>query len=211
MSAHHKQSVLPEHRTGSRSGDRPGAPTDASPLGRELDVVKRDRFELLSAYLDGEVTPDERRLVHQWLQDDTAAQCLHARLLHLRRGFTGLSHPTSWQPTTPADEVAEGVIDRLNHRLSRTCMAGIAAAAIAVVGSLSGAVANRPWAPFLTQAEAPVSPEVPLEIALDQPAITIPKASVAPQHLTQAVGRELTNPAHEQTPSLRPGLSESEL
>lgn len=211
MSAYHKQSVLPEHRTDSRSGDRPGVPTDAPPLGHELDVVKRDRFELLSAYLDGEVTPDERRLIHQWLQDDTAAQCLHARLLHLRRGFTGLSHPTAWQPTTPADEVAEGVIDRLNHRLSRTCMAGIAAAAIAVVGSLSGAVGNRPWAHVLTQTEPPNSQEVPLEIALDQPAITIPKASVAPKHLTQLEGREIPNLSRERALPLGSGLPESDL
>ncbi|HEY9641900.1 MAG TPA: hypothetical protein V6C57_15540, partial [Coleofasciculaceae cyanobacterium] len=30
-------------------------------LANALDVEKRDRFELLSAYLDGEVTADEKR------------------------------------------------------------------------------------------------------------------------------------------------------
>jgi hypothetical protein len=216
MSAHRKQSVLPEHdrgdqNRGDQSCDRSIDPTDVAPLTRELDVVKRDRFELLSAYLDGEVTPDERRLVDQWLRDDTVAQCLHARLLHLRRGFTGLSHPSPGQSTPPATEVAEGVIDRLNHRFNRTCMAGIAAAAIAVVGSLSGAVGNRPWAQVVTEAEAPIAQEVPLEIALDQPAIAIPKASVTPAHLTQSMGRDIPNLARERSTPLGSGLPQSEL
>jgi hypothetical protein len=51
---------------------------------RDLDVTKRDRFELLSAYLDGEVSPEERRLVTTWLADDPETQCLYQRLLHLR-------------------------------------------------------------------------------------------------------------------------------
>lgn len=211
MSAYHQQSVLPEHRTDSHSGDRSIDPTDAAPLARELDVVKRDRFELLSAYLDGEVTPDERRLVNQWLRDDKVAQCLHARLLHLRRGFTGLSHPSAGHSTTQAAEVAEGVMDRLNHRFNRTCMAGVAAAAIAVVGSFSGAVGNWPWAGVLTQAEAPIPQEVPLEIALDQPAIAIPKTSVAPAHLTQSMGQDIPNLAREQSAPLGSGLPQSEL
>ncbi|MEM9769414.1 MAG: zf-HC2 domain-containing protein, partial [Cyanobacteria bacterium P01_D01_bin.71] len=63
---------------------------------RDLDATKRDRFELLSAYLDGEVSPDERRLVATWLDKDPEAQCLYRRLLQLRQGFQGLSH-MSWQ------------------------------------------------------------------------------------------------------------------
>lgn len=32
------------------------------------DMEKRDRFELLSAYLDGEVSATERKQVEDWLQ-----------------------------------------------------------------------------------------------------------------------------------------------
>ena len=30
---------------------------------QDIDVTKRDRFELLSAYVDGELPPEERRMV----------------------------------------------------------------------------------------------------------------------------------------------------
>ncbi|MGB3136401.1 MAG: zf-HC2 domain-containing protein, partial [Nodosilinea sp.] len=36
----------------------------------DLDATKRDRFELLSAYLDGEVTPEERQQVLFWIQHE---------------------------------------------------------------------------------------------------------------------------------------------
>jgi hypothetical protein len=45
-----------------------------------MDMVKRDRFELLSAYLDGEVTATERKQVEEWLANDASVQCLYARL-----------------------------------------------------------------------------------------------------------------------------------
>lgn len=79
--------------------------TDAEALGCEevaynshcasLDNLKRDRFEMLSAYLDGEVTADERRLVDRWLEQDPAVQRLYARLLKLRQGMELLPTPIS--------------------------------------------------------------------------------------------------------------------
>ena len=52
-----------------------------------FDVTKRDRFELVSAYLDGEVTPAERLLVANWLAHDPEVQRLYRRLLLLRQAF----------------------------------------------------------------------------------------------------------------------------
>jgi len=37
-----------------------------------MDMEKRDCFELLSAYLDGEVTATERRQVEEWLSTDAS-------------------------------------------------------------------------------------------------------------------------------------------
>jgi anti-sigma factor RsiW len=45
----------------------------------------RDRFELLNAYLDGEVTAAERRQIEDWLTTDSTIQCLYARALELRQ------------------------------------------------------------------------------------------------------------------------------
>lgn len=41
--------------------------------------LHRDRFELLSAYIDHEVTADERRQVEAWINEDPAfAKCIVA-------------------------------------------------------------------------------------------------------------------------------------
>ena len=60
-----------------------------------LDNLKRDRFELLSAYLDGEVTVSERRQVEQWLETDQNMRCLYSRLLKLRQGMRTMAVPAS--------------------------------------------------------------------------------------------------------------------
>ena len=138
---------------------------------RDLDATKRDRFELLSAYLDGEVSPDERRLVVVWLDEDPEAQCLYQRLLQLRQGFQGLS-PEHWQTTSPC-EAAEQVVSKLNNRFRTTCMAGMTAAAVLVVGIFSGAL--QPIERMGLGTMSASQPNDNLEIALDQPPILIPK------------------------------------
>ncbi|MFN9956199.1 MAG: anti-sigma factor family protein, partial [bacterium] len=57
-----------------------------------------DRFELLSAYLDGEITAGERKQVEQWLSTDESVKCLYARLLKLRQGVKTMPIPASAQP-----------------------------------------------------------------------------------------------------------------
>ncbi|WP_204140144.1 anti-sigma factor [Halomicronema sp. CCY15110] len=143
----------------------------ATGLERDLDATKRDRFELLSAYLDGEVSPDERRLVVFWLDEDPEAQCLYQRLLQLRRGFQGLG-TEHWQTTNPCD-AAERVVSQLNHRVRATWMAGMTAAAVLVVGVFSGALnpIERMGLGSMSASKAGDN----LEIALDQPPILIPK------------------------------------
>ena len=144
---------------------------------RELDVTKRDRFELLSAYLDGEVSPEERRLVMAWLADDPNAQCLYSRLLHLRQGFQGVCQ-TPWN-SEAGERTASAVVNRLNYRFRLSCMAGLTAAAVAFIGVFSGAL-NYPMGRFgLVQTSTPPSIEDRLEIVLDQPPIMIPKSAVS--------------------------------
>ncbi|MFM8202724.1 MAG: anti-sigma factor family protein, partial [Dolichospermum sp.] len=55
-----------------------------------MDMQKREYFELLSAYLDGEVTATERRQVEQWLSTDASVKCLYKRLLNLRQGLQNI-------------------------------------------------------------------------------------------------------------------------
>lgn len=63
----------------------------------------RDRFELLNAYLDGEVTADERRQIENWLTTDSEAQGLYARALKLRQKWQIMS-PLAQQPTASEGE-----------------------------------------------------------------------------------------------------------
>lgn len=143
---------------------------------REIDATKRDRFELLSAYLDGEASPDERRLVATWLDQDADAQCLYRRLLQLRQGFQGLNH----DPSTAQDHLytANRVVHKLNQRFKRTWMAGMTAAVVAVVGIFSGALHPIERLGSVRTASSETTDN--LEIALDQPPIAIPKPAIAP-------------------------------
>lgn len=140
---------------------------------RDLDVVKRDRFELLSAYLDGEVTPEERQLVNSWLAHDPTAKCLYNRLLQLRQGLRSLPIDA---PCTP-EETLSGVFQGLNRRLRLTYMAGAGVIFLGALGLLSGVFSPRhalvQWA---THVVSPTGSEESLQVALDQPAFPIPKA-----------------------------------
>lgn len=67
-----------------------------------MDMYQRDRFELLSAYLDGEVTAIERRQIEDWLTTDSGVQRLYTRVLQLR---------SRWQ-TVPSVPVAHPAVER---------------------------------------------------------------------------------------------------
>lgn len=59
--------------------------------GLDMTMVNIDdeeaRFELLSAYVDNEVTPQERQLVGEWLRDEPAMQQMYQQLLLLRQAI----------------------------------------------------------------------------------------------------------------------------
>lgn len=100
-------------------------------------MLQRDQFELLSAYLDGEVTAAERRQVEQLLRSDEKTQKLYARLLRLREGFQGMPLVAA----QPVEETVDKVMHRLDQRSRprrRTWVLGgaAAAAAVATVGGL---------------------------------------------------------------------------
>lgn len=143
------------------------------PSPETLDNLKRDRFELLSAYLDGEVTADERRQVEQWLATDAKMQRLHTRLLSLRQGMRTFPIPPSEQPI---EQVAVQVMSRLERRPKRTVVWGGLAVAALLIGAVVGTFSRSE----LTPAPGLVSNATPndgLMIALDRPVIEIPKAA----------------------------------
>lgn len=150
-----------------------GMPAADSHCNHELDATKRDRFEMLSAYLDGEATPEERQQILCWLQQDADTRCLYNRLLALRQGMRSQVCPTPCD----AEATLVGVFRSLNHRLKLVTMATAGVIAISAINLLSGGAAgfgNGSWRMATNS-----SPES-LQIALDQPAFPIPETSATP-------------------------------
>ncbi|MBE9127714.1 MULTISPECIES: anti-sigma factor family protein [unclassified Coleofasciculus] len=145
---------------------------------REMDSLQRDRFELLSAYIDGEVTAAERYQVQEWLDTDPNMKCLYARLVKLRQGVQKLPVP---QTETTAQETARHVFARIDRRRIRnTVVWGGAAIAALFVSAVSGVFPGSQPS-MLRFAESPEPKEVaePLMIAVNRPVIEIPKAAVS--------------------------------
>ena len=150
-------------------------------MGSTMNNTERDRFELLSAYLDGEVTAVERQQVQQWLDNDPQVQQLHNRLLKLRQGIQTLPIPQAEQSP---QQVEQQVFQRLERRRLRRIMlwssGAIAAVFVGAVSSFLGG--NNSLTPKLVQSPPPSSPEIAsdsLMIAINQPVVKIPKAPIA--------------------------------
>ncbi|MDX2243784.1 MAG: Fis family transcriptional regulator [Leptolyngbyaceae cyanobacterium bins.302] len=147
---------------------------------RAPDVLQRDRFELLSAYMDGEVSADERRQVEDWLANDPTVQRLHSRLLKLRQAFQTMPVPVADEQSV--QHTVDAVLSRVDRRPRLSVVwGGIAIAAVAIGAMTSALLGDNPFAPQVAQnpeqpsVEAPVAQEEPLLIALDKPLVSIPE------------------------------------
>lgn len=149
-------------------------------LAGVMDRSKRDRFELLSAYLDGEVTAVERKQVEQWLAEDETVQSLYARLLKIRRGIHNLPAP----PKTNPEETAKKVFSRL-RRTRLTIMSGATAIAACAIAAVTGVIGEESSIPQMAQQQSSEQPQVEkvqspspssLKVAINDPLFPIPKA-----------------------------------
>ncbi|WP_448572924.1 anti-sigma factor family protein [Trichothermofontia sp.] len=135
-----------------------------------LSCQDYDRFELLSAYLDGEVTAAERQQVEGWLASDAEVKQLYQRLLGLRQGWQNLHIP---QAETNVDQLVEQVFARVERRPTRKLVVAGAAIAAVVVGTLLSVLPEeRFFSPQMASSPAPDADE--LVIALDSPLIELP-------------------------------------
>jgi hypothetical protein len=153
----------------------------------KLDFIKHneaDRFELLSAYLDGELTAAERKQVEQWLLTDESVKSLYARLLKLRQGVKTMPIPASEHLP---EATFQAVWKRVSYRYQLGWMFGGAAVAACMIGSISGLIpgnafkfqlAQQKIQPITTKTQ-PAFPSSPLMVALNNPVIEIPKTAVA--------------------------------
>lgn len=134
-------------------------------------VLPQDRFELLSAYLDSEVTAAERSQVEVWLRQDPQFQQVYHRLLKLRQGIHSSAVPNG----SSVDQVAHQVMTRLDRRpkLSLVWGGGMAIAAL-VIGTLTTVFSDqRLLVPNMVQAPSGDVPAEELLLSLDQPVIDL--------------------------------------
>ncbi len=144
-------------------------------LNNVINMLKRDRFELLSAYLDGEVTAAERRQVEHWLANEPEVQRLYTRLLKLRQELRTLPVPAAQS----AEQTIQQVFRRLNRRVHLTIISGGTAIAALFIGAVSGVLPDRQFLQIAESPESVAAPNETLMVALNTPVIEIPKAAVA--------------------------------
>ncbi|MDB9465637.1 zf-HC2 domain-containing protein [Dolichospermum circinale CS-1225] len=149
-------------------------------------MQKRDCFELLSAYLDGEVTASERKQVEEWLSTDDSFKCLYKRLLNLRKGLQNIPVP----PTNQSSETTiEQVLKRVKRPYDLAWIFGGAALAACILGTVSTLFPGNSsrilqmaetteLTPAVTQ---PAISDSSLMVALNKPVMEIPKTAIAPK------------------------------
>ncbi len=138
-----------------------------------------DQFELLSAYLDDEVTATERQRIEQWLATDESGKRLYMRLLKLRHGVRSMSIPNCYASSS---DLFSLVWKRIIFRRRINWMWGSAAIAACVIGSLSGILPGNTSRLQLAQKKIDSVqtqvPIAPLMVALNNPIVEIPKTAV---------------------------------
>ncbi|MEL6493491.1 MAG: zf-HC2 domain-containing protein [Cyanobacteria bacterium J06623_7] len=136
-----------------------------------------DRFELISAYIDDELSALEKQQVQGWLDNDPQSKALYMRLLALQSQIQTLEVPVS---NCSADEITGRVFQSLERRRHlRRLALGSSAVAATVVATIMGLVPGSEPGWRLAQSPNPgqnTANEVMLAVALDKPAIDIPKS-----------------------------------
>ena len=160
---------------------------DSTPLSGnlslwDLDSLQKDDFELLSAFLDGEVTAAERQQVQERLTTDAEMQRLHKRLLKLRQGLMGIENLPLPVASPSAANLTQQVFAKVDQRQRLRWGLGIGGAIAALaVGGLSFVLSPNPTPssfqlvqqPNSESAQSPSKPEL-LMIAVNRPVIEIP-------------------------------------
>ncbi|NEQ74114.1 MAG: transcriptional regulator [Okeania sp. SIO2C9] len=130
-------------------------------------MMEQERFELVSAYLDGEVTPSQRREVELLLARDPVAKHLYQRLLQLHSEFQRMPIDIKVQPV---DITVDQVFDKIDRRSKRKFVLGGTAIAALCIAFISGIISNS-RTNILQLAEHSNSETV--QIALNEPVIEI--------------------------------------
>ncbi|AFY91392.1 anti-sigma factor family protein [Chamaesiphon minutus] len=135
-------------------------------------AILDERFELLSAYLDGEVTASERQQVEAWLATDRAFQHQYRQLQQINQAMPCLTVPSSQS----AEALATGVFGKLDRQRNRKFAwfggGAIAATFLAALTGLGGLFGGNSIQQQFANNKA--NTPAPLMLALNDPILSIP-------------------------------------
>jgi len=142
------------------------------------DAVANKRFELISAYLDGELSTAEKTQVQTWLDSDPELKAIYTSMLTLQGQMQNLAAPPSNQSVGEiTNKVFESLDRRQRHRRLLIAGSAIAASIVAGAGVLIPGIGSgdlRLASPNLRESQTDT---VMLAVALNKPAINIPKSA----------------------------------
>lgn len=104
-------------------------------MGNGENAVPFEQFELVSAYLDNEVTAEERLQVERWLEEDTKVQALYADLGGIGESLKQVPVPIACS----AEETLAAVMGKVQKRQAKRRAWGgsaIAAGLVVAIGSV---------------------------------------------------------------------------
>ena len=134
-----------------------------------------DRFELISAYIDDELSPTERKQVQNWIDREPQMKTLYTQLLALQGQMQSLEAPAS---SPSADEITEAVFQSLDRRRrQRRLILGGSAIAASILATFTGLIpgVSPGWRYAQSGSGQNNADTVMLAVALNKPAINIPK------------------------------------
>jgi anti-sigma factor RsiW len=147
-----------------------------------------ERFELLSAYMDDEVTDGERQQVEQWLAEDSVFAAKYEQLKSLNQSWQNIPVPTN---NVSHQELANRVfktIDQRRQKRFKVIIGGaIVAGLTAIISGVSGLWGNN-FTPQVAKVSTPVVESIttvltnvpepvaqPLMVSINDPIIKIRK------------------------------------
>ncbi|MBD2187253.1 anti-sigma factor family protein [Pseudanabaena mucicola] len=147
-------------------------------------MIPEERFELLSAYIDGEVTEAEEQLVEQWMSDDANLRHVYHQQIKLRQALIDLPVPVAVNSSVKRDTdvMINRVIAEIDKRSQRRKwkLAGIGisvAAVVGVFGSLFTLNTSPQFSPVSNSIKSPAQvKEEPILIAMEEPLVPLPKS-----------------------------------
>ncbi len=163
-------------------------------LRTRYSAAELKKFELLSAYYDGQASPKERRLVQYWLDHDPEMRRQYRYLRQIRQSMLDLPIPARQSYR----RLVRGVFSRLRRRARLQRLALLSSGAIAAM-FIVGIVSHQPriespeLAQDIPESVNPISVDIDPEInpediaaseealmvALNRPILQIPKLATA--------------------------------